>query len=288
MYGAMIGDIVGSTYEFAPIKTTVFPLFSEGCSFTDDSVMTAAVAEALLQSRESGIPFKRTLVQTMQAYGRRYPHPQGGYGNRFMQWLNSPAPQPYNSFGNGSAMRVSPCALIAVTMEETLDLAAASAEVTHNHPEGVKGAKATAAAVFMARHGHSMGEIRRYIEKTFYSLDFTLDDIRGTYRFDETCQGTVPQALVAFLESTSFEDAIRKAVSLGGDSDTLAAITGSVAWSYYRAVGGPLPEDMQRILEEGAAYIPAHFRELAETFDEVATRRGSTDCRGGFCSPISI
>lgn len=239
MFGAIIGDIVGSPYELSIIgnKTKDFPFVSEDCSFTDDTVMTVAVARALLTSIEKKTPFKRNLILSMQSLGKAYPHPRGGYGSRFSEWLRSKNPEPYRSFGNGSAMRVSPCGLIAVCMEEALALAEASASVTHNHPEGIRGAQATAAAVFLASHGASKEEIRAFTQR-FYPLTKTLDEIRPGYSFDESCQGTVPQAITAFLESTDYEDAIRNAVSLGGDADTLSAITGSVAWSYYRLGAG--------------------------------------------------
>ncbi len=233
MYGAIIGDIVGSVYEFNNIKTKDFPLFTAHSIFTDDSVMTFAVAKALVKARDEERSFKEVLIESMREYGKLYPH--AGYGGLFSQWLVGDIDKAYNSFGNGSAMRVSPCGLIAVELQEALDLAKASAEVTHNHPEGIKGAQATAAAIFMAKSGKSKEEIKGYIEENFYQLDFTLDEIRPSYYFNETCQMTVPQAIVAFLESTDFEDAIRNAVSLGGDSDTLAAITGAIAWTFYRS-----------------------------------------------------
>ncbi len=232
MLGAMFGDIVGSVYEFDNIKTKDFPLFRSDCFFTDDSVMTAAVAEALLASdaREDMETFKAVLVRTMHRYGEAYP--DAGYGGRFSLWLAQKSDAPYHSLGNGSAMRVSPVAWYARSLAEALTLAEATASVTHNHPEGIKGAACTAGAVFLARTGASREEIRSFIEE-YYTMDFTLDEIRPRYTFNETCEDTVPEALMAFLESESFEDAIRLAVSLGGDSDTLAAITGSVAEAYY-------------------------------------------------------
>ena len=257
MYGALIGDIVGSKYEFNNIKTKDFPLFSKGCSFTDDTVMTVAVARALINSQEKGLEFHAELVAQMQSLGKRFAFPQCGYGSRFKAWLTSPDPKPYRSFGNGSAMRVSPCGLFADTLEEALFLAKASAEVTHNHPEGIKGAQAVAAAVFMAKTGKTKEQIKAYIEENFYRLDFTLDAIRPAYAFDETCQGSVPQAIAAFLESVSYEDAVRNAVSLGGDSDTLAAITGSVAWSYYGCKGKD--KTMSEMLACAKKYLPEDF-----------------------------
>lgn len=234
MYGAIIGDIVGSVYEFHTVKTKDFPLFSSRSVYTDDSVMTIAVARALIKASDEQTSFKEEVTKIMREYGQKYPC--AGYGGSFRKWLKLKIDHPYNSFGNGSAMRVSPCALYAVTLQEALDFAAASAEVTHNHPEGIKGAQATAAAVFLARVGKSKDEIREYIEENYYDLSFTLDEIRPTYAFDETCQGSVPQAIVSFLESADYEDTIRNAVSLGGDSDTIAAIAGSIAWMYYSTV----------------------------------------------------
>lgn len=231
MLGAIIGDIVGSIYERNPIKTKNFEFWGDGCTFTDDTVMTLAVADAIAEHKKSGADFKETLVKKMQEFGRRYP--VAGYGKSFANWIYSECPKPYNSFGNGSAMRVSACAWLFDDLESIIQYAKMSAEVTHNHPEGIKGAEAVAAAVFLAKQKHSKEEIKNYIEDNYYPLNMKLNEIRQIYHFDVTCQGTVPQAIIAFLESESFEDAIRNAVSLGGDSDTLAAITGSVAEAYY-------------------------------------------------------
>ena len=240
MYGAIIGDIVGSKYEFRPIKTKDFPFVSRGCGFTDDTVMTIAVARALMKTRKWHLhcdyqPFKETLIAEMQDLGRRYPN--AGYGGMFASWLESPDPAPYNSYGNGSAMRVSPCGLYAYGLYEALELAKASAEVTHNHPEGVRGAQAVAACIFLAKAGKTKKEIRGFVEDNFYKPLPSVDDIRPGYTFDVTCQGSVPEAIACFLESTSYEDAVRNAVSLGGDADTQAAIAGSIAWMYYRPYG---------------------------------------------------
>ena len=249
MLGAIIGDVVGSVYEWNNIKTKEFPFFREDCFFTDDTVMTCAVAEAIMNGGQ-----KDNFIDAMKKYGRMYPN--ADYGARFNRWLMTDNREPYNSFGNGSAMRVSPCAWVmeATTGElpsEGKRLAQLSSEVTHNHPEGIKGAMATADAIFMCRYffggnASDKGElnsdnpeeikrrIKEHLEKEYgYDLSKTLDEIRPTYRFNETCQDTVPQAIVAFLESTDFEDAIRNAISLGGDSDTLAAITGSIAEAAY-------------------------------------------------------
>ena len=292
MYGAIIGDIVGSKYEFNNIRRKDFPFVSLGCSYTDDSIMTVAVAKALL----NGCDF----TKEMQVLGRAYPHPQGAYGGRFSAWLHSADPQPYNSYGNGSAMRVSPCGLIAVTLDEALLLAKASAEVTHDHPEGIKGAQAVAAAVFLAKTNHSKEEIRDYIREHFYPLDRTLDEIRPDYRFYESCQRTVPEAIQAFLESTDFMDAIRNAVSLGGDSDTIGAITGSIAWSYYRfntreqgpdsgkKPGRIWPEWCDKIIRYYGidAMLPEDFVSLIEEFDERRMLRTGTFDRMGWCKAI--
>jgi len=227
MIGAIVGDIAGSVYEWNNIKTKEFPLFSPECFFTDDTVMTLAIADGLMNggSREA-------FIKAMKKYGRLYPY--AGYGSRFGNWILTDDTSPYNSWGNGSAMRVSPVAWAFNTLSEVEEYSEICAAVTHNHPEGIKGARATAAAIFLARTGATREEIREYIEKQYgYDLSRTLDEIRPNYRFDESCQGTVPEAIIAFLESVSFEDAIRNAISLGGDSDTLAAITGSIAEAAY-------------------------------------------------------
>lgn len=229
MLGAIIGDFIGSVYEFDNIDTTEFSLFNEESCYTDDSIMSIAIADWLLHGGN--------LVTTLQKFGRRYPDPEGGYGGRFTGWLNEVQPEPYNSWGNGSAMRVSAVGWFFDTLEKTLEVAKESASVSHNHPEGIKGAQAVAVAIFLARTGKSKVEIKQYIEDTFsYDLTRTCDDIRSTYQFDESCQGTVPEAIIAFLDSTDFESAIRLAVSLGGDSDTIACITGAIAEAYYNFI----------------------------------------------------
>ena len=237
MLGAIFGDIVGSVYEFDNIKTKDFPLFSESGYATDDSVMTLARADALMQSdiRKDVKGFQTVYIETMHRYGERYP--DAGYGGRFALWLLWHDTKPYHSYGNGSAMRVSPIAWYAETLDEAISFAKASAEVTHDHPEGIKGAVVTAGAAFLARKGASRREIRDFIGQ-YYDIEFKLDEIRAGYAFNETCQDTVPEAMVAFLESASFEDAIRLAVSIGGDSDTLAAIAGAVAECFYGMTDG--------------------------------------------------
>ena len=258
MYGAILGDIVGSPYEFDcnNYKAKDFPLFSRRSDFTDDTVMTLAVAKALLSTRgQDDAAIKAALVREMQQLGRAYP--DRGYGTHFGDWLYEDDPQPYQSYGNGSAMRVSSAAWLAKDMAESLHLAQLTAEVTHDHPEGIKGAQATAAAIFLARTGHSKQEIRQYVEQTFgYDLNRTCDEIRPTYHHVETCQETVPEAIIAFLESVSFEDALRNAVSLGGDSDTLACITGGIAEAFY---GMP-----QELRDETLKRLPEDIREAYE------------------------
>ena len=239
MLGAIIGDIAGSRYEFHNIKTTDFPLMDDSCFFTDDTVMTVAVAEGLMNGKRDPEKTEAAIVKAMQKYGRMFP--DAGYGARFGEWLQSENPEPYGSYGNGSAMRVSPVAGYFHTLAETEQFAEISARVTHSHPEGIKGAQAVAAAIFLAGSGRDRLYIKRYIELKYqYDLSKSLDTIRPNYTFNETCQGTVPQAITAFLLSESFEDAIRKAVSLGGDSDTLAAITGSIAEAFYG-----IPEELE-------------------------------------------
>ena len=261
MIGAILGDIVGSIYEFDNIKTKDFELFDKNCIFTDDTVVTVAVAKTLLDfekiTKENIEDFKNALVRDMHEIGRKYP--DCGYGGHFLVWILRNKQKPYNSFGNGSAMRVSPVAWYAETLEEAEFIAKATAEVTHNHPEGIKGAVATAGAIFLARKGASKKEIKDYISK-YYTLDFTLDEIRPTYTYDITCQGTVPQAMVAFLESTSFEDAIRNAISIGGDSDTMGAITGAVAEACYG-----IDEDLK---ETALSYLDDTLLDIVERFED--------------------
>lgn len=229
--GAIIGDIVGSVYEWNNIKTKEFPLFSSKCFPTDDSIMTLAIAKALLECNGSYVELSQKAIDNMRLLGSLYPN--AGYGGRFSSWLKALEPKPYNSFGNGSAMRVSAVCYAAASIEQVKDLSYKVTAVTHNHIEGIKGAEATAVAVYMTLQGSSMQEIKDVFIKDYYPMGFTLDEIRDTYSFNETCQNTVPQALEAFFESTGFEDAIRNAISIGGDSDTLAAITGAVAGAYY-------------------------------------------------------
>ena len=231
MLGAIIGDIVGSRFEWNNIKTKEFEFLTYKCFFTDDTVMSLAIAKAIMESKKDYSDLSKNTVKYMQEIGRIYP--DSGYGVGFNNWLNSNSPQPYNSYGNGAAMRVSACGLVAKSLEEAKKLSGMVTGVTHNHPEGLKGAEATAVTIYLAKKGKSILEIRDYIDKNYYKMNFTLNSIRESYEFNETCQDTVPQAIMAFIESNSFEDAIRNAISIGGDSDTLAAITGSIAEAYY-------------------------------------------------------
>ncbi len=247
MIGAIAGDIIGSAHEFSGTKTTVFPLFPLRARFTDDTVLSIATAEKLLTGGDYAALYRK--------WGNKYPG--AGYGGRFKEWLQGPGSGPYNSFGNGSAMRVSPVGFACRTLKETLDEAARSAAVTHNHPEGIKGAQAVAAAIFLARKGKTKRDIAGYVSGFGYRLGVPVAETRKTYSFDETCQGSVPQALDCFLESKNYEDAIRKAVSIGGDADTLACITGGIAQAFYGSVPariairarGMLPVEMQEVLQ---------------------------------------
>ena len=239
MIGAIIGDIVGSRFEWDNYRHKDFELFTPKCFATDDSIMTLAIGKALMESKSDWSDLGAQAVRCMQEVGRPYPY--CGYGGRFHSWMYSDDPQPYNSFGNGAAMRVSACGFAAKNLEEAKLLSRKVTEVTHNHPEGIKGAEATVVAIYMARTGCSKEDIREVIDCEYYPMNFTLNEIRDTYRFDVSCQGTVPQALMAFFESANFENAIRNAISIGGDSDTIAAITGGIAEAYYG-----VPDELKR------------------------------------------
>lgn len=266
MYGAILGDIIGSPFEFdRGDKTKDFKLFSRRSHFTDDSVMTLAVCEALLKVGQDATvkEIEDTVISSMQSWGRRYPHE--GYGGYFRRWLTARHPEPYNSFGNGSAMRVSAAGWLYDSLEKTRVVAKATANVTHNHPEGIKGAEATASAIFMARNGSSKEEIKKYIENEFhYDLNRTLDEIRPSFHMDETCQKTVPEAIIAFLEARDFEDAIRNAVSLGGDTDTLGAITGSIAEAYFGISETLISECRNRINKDMRDVVDAFYSLVRE------------------------
>lgn len=239
MIGAIAGDIIGSVYENLHTKRKDFELFTRFSTFTDDSVLTVAVADAILTDRDYG--------RAIKSYARRYP--LRGYGPRFLQWMVMPGNKPYNSFGNGSAMRVSPVAHAFDLEQEVLEEAGRTAACTHNHPEGIKGAQATALAVFRARIGQDKETIRKAIQDHCgYDLSRTIDAIRPGYRPDVTCQGSVPEAIIAFLDSASFEDAVRNAVSLGGDADTQACIAGAIAEAYYKTIPMPILEEVHKRL----------------------------------------
>ena len=259
MYGALLGDMIGAPYEFdRGNKSKEFPLFCENSRFTDDSVMTIAVAEALLNSRFlDDDSIRAALIKSMRKWGKKYP--DAGYGRKFLCWLREKDPKPYGSCGNGSAMRVSAAGWLFDTLEETREKARLTAEVTHDHPEGIKGAEATSGAIFLARTGRSKGEIRDYIVQEFgYDLSRTCDQIRPSYYHNESCQKTVPEAITAFLEGTDFEDVIRTAVSLGGDCDTLTCIAGSIAEAFY-GVPAILKAECKSRLPEDMAYILGRF-----------------------------
>ncbi len=267
MYGAIIGDIVGSPYEFdkGP-KSKDFPLFIPRSRYTDDSMMTVAVAEALLDTLGQGREeLRNAVVRSMQKWGRRYP--DAGYGGKFYYWLYEQQPQPYNSWGNGSAMRVSAAGWLFGTLEVTRQAAADTAAVTHNHPEGIKGAETTASVIWAARNGCTKAKIRQYVEQEFYPLRETCDQIRPYYSFDVSCQGTVPQAITAFLEGESFEDVIRTAVSLGGDCDTLTCIAGGIAEAMY-GVPEEIREECRKRLEPDMVRVLDRFEDYVSTMQE--------------------
>jgi ADP-ribosylglycohydrolase len=256
MIGAIAGDIIGSVYERHRIKTTDFPLFRDRCRFTDDSVLTAAIANAIIEGT--------SYLDAVREVGRRYPN--AGYGGAFIQWLFSESTEPYNSWGNGSAMRVSPVGFAFDSAERVLDEAAKTAEITHNHLEGVKGAQSVALAVFLARTRHTKSQIREHIQSKFeYDLDRTVAQIRPGYRFDVSCQGSVPESIIAFLDSTGFEDAVRKAVSLGGDSDTMACMAGAIAEAFYGGVPRDIVAEVRTFLTDDLWDITTAF--CAEYYD---------------------
>ncbi|MBR3248181.1 MAG: ADP-ribosylglycohydrolase family protein [Clostridiales bacterium] len=260
MIGAMIGDIVGSRFEFdRGDKSRDFELFTKRCYFTDDTVMTAAVAEALMDSGKDAdeMTVKSNLIRSMKKWGQKYP--DAGYGGRFISWVLSEDPKPYGSYGNGSGMRVSPAGWFYDTIERTREVARWTAKVTHNHPEGIKGAESTAAAIFLARNGASKEEIKRYIEDEFgYDLSRTLDEIRPTYGHVEDCMRTMPEAFECFLEAESYEECLRNVMYIGGDTDTLCAIAGAIAEAFW---GIP-----QEIISNGKAYLPEDILNVVKRF----------------------
>ncbi len=260
MKGAIIGDIVGSIYEHHNIKTKSFPLFRSRSSFTDDTVMTCAVAKAFLDAAEEDVPIVDLMTRSMQELGRKYPH--RGYGGRFKHWIYAEEPEPYNSLGNGAPMRSSPAGFLGRTVEAAYELGELTALPTHDHPEGLKAAGTVAALVWLARHGADRETLRSYAAER-YDIP-QLDVIRPTYRFDVTCMGTMPAALAAFFDSEDFEDAIRNAVSVGGDSDTIAAITGSIAEAYYG-----VPEELW---QEARSRLTAELAEIVDRFCAFAAK----------------
>jgi ADP-ribosylglycohydrolase len=266
MLGAIIGDVIGSTYEWRNVKTTEFELFSSNSSFTDDTVLTIAVADAILNKQSYKNPItdeiqsQKTYAYKLREYGKKYP--DAGYGQMFIEWLSDPELKPYHSYGNGSAMRVSPIGFAFNSLDEVLKEAKRSAMVTHNHRDGIKGAEAVASAIFLARTGSTKDEIKDYIIRHFrYNLNQKLGDIRPGYKFDASCQGSVPQAIIAFLESDSFEDAIRKAISIGGDSDTIACIAGGIAQAYYKEIPACIVDRVRLILDSGLKRVINQFCE---------------------------
>jgi ADP-ribosylglycohydrolase len=252
MLGAIAGDVIGSVHEHSGTKTKNFPLFVEASQFTDDTVLTVAVAERLLRGG--------SYVDWYHEYFHAYP--EAGYGSSFIHWAEHRCREPYYSWGNGAAMRVSPIGIACNTLEEVLAQARASAEVTHNHPEGIRGAQATAAAVFLARSGYTKADIKTYIEQEFgYCLSERLDDIREHYCFDVSCQGSVPQSIIAFLEADGFEDAVRNAISLGGDADTMACIAGGIAEAFFGGVPDEIASQTLAVLDERLHGVVCEFQE---------------------------
>ena len=259
MLGAIIGDIAGSRFEWNNYRAKDFEFFTKDCFPTDDSIMTLAIAKAICDCNGDYADLSETAIKRMQEIGR--PYPNCGYGGSFFNWVYSEDPRPYHSYGNGAAMRVSACGFAAESLEQAKELSRKVTEVSHNHPEGLKGAEAVAVSVYMALHGRTIAEIKKHITENYYDINFTLDEIRESYRFNETCQETVPQALEAFFESQSFEDAIRNAISIGGDSDTVAAITGGVAEAYY-GIPNHIREQVIRFLDERQKSVLEEFERL--------------------------
>ena len=259
MIGAIVGDVVGSRFEFHNHRDKEFPLFTNSCKVTDDSIMTTAIAIAVMDYKEHGRPLDEAAIHWMRRIGQ--PYKNAGYGGRFAQWMYSSDPKPYGSFGNGAAMRVSACAWAADTMADAMEMSDEVTKVTHNHPEGIKGARAITAAIFMARTGCSKDEIYEFIDQNYYSLNKSVNKIRETLQFDETCQVTVPVAIQCFYESEDFEDCLRLAISVGGDSDTIAAIACSIAEAYYG-----VPENIR---EKVLTFVPQQLKDILFRFEEI-------------------
>lgn len=256
MLGAICGDVIGSVYEGINVKHTEFPLFREDCRYTDDTTLTVAVADAIMNGKD--------YADTIREYGRA--HPLAGYGSSFMAWLDDPNAGPYDSWGNGSAMRVSPVAWLFDNINDVMEHAKRTAEVTHNHPEGIKGAQAIAVSIYMARTGSSKESIKEMVESEFgYDLNRTIDEIRPTYEFDVSCQGSVPEAIIAFLESDNYEDCIRKGISIGGDSDTIAAMAGSIAEAFYNDIPREILDGVMPIIQK----IPTFMAVLTQFVGQI-------------------
>lgn len=278
MLGAIIGDIIGSRFEFKPIKSKDFDLFvgegykeaskttlkeySDNSHFTDDTVMTIAVCKALMDCNGDYTNLRQKVVQEMRDFGHRYPW--RGYGINFQFWLNGDNPMPYNSFGNGSAMRISPVAYFAKNLKQVKELSLMVTDVTHNHPEGIKGAEATAVCVWLALHKKSKKKIKKYVKKHYYNLNFDYDELVKNYRHKETCQDSVPQSIYAFLISDSYEDTIRTVVSMGGDCDTMGAIAGAIAECYYG-----IPKEIE---EESMKYLPEEYKNIIDKFNKIKSK----------------
>lgn len=260
MLGAIIGDIVGSRFEFNNYRKKDFEFFSKECFFTDDSIMSLAIAKALMESKKDYSDLKEKAIYYMQTIGRNYP--DCGYGLNFFDWIFY-NPKPYNSFGNGAAMRISAVGFLSKDLEEAVKLSDIVTGVSHNHPEGIKGARAIACCIYLARIGKSKEEIKEYVIKNYYNINFKLNEIRDSYEFNEICQNSVPQALEAFFESTSFEDAIRNAISIGGDSDTIGAICGGVAQAYY-GIEKSMQEQAKKFLDKPLLKILEDFEKYIE------------------------
>lgn len=257
MLGAIIGDIVGSRFELVNYKAKDFELFNQSCRYTDDTVMTIAIAKAILEAKSDYSDLTENAIYFMRQFGRNYPY--AGYGLNFFNWIFQENPTPYNSWGNGAAMRVSSVGFAAKSIEEAKKLSKTVTEVTHNHPEGLKGAEAISVAIYMARNGKSKDEIKQYMQENYYKYDAIVEELQKNYKFDISTQGSVPPALECFYESTDFEDCIRNAISIGGDSDTIGAIVGGLAEAYYG-----IPEEIKN---SALKYLPVEFVEIIEEFE---------------------
>lgn len=258
MFGAIVGDVVGSRFEIVSLQSKEFPFFATGCHISDDTILTLAVCQAFLDCRGDYSQLPLRAASQLKAFALRYP--KAGYGSKFLVWMLADVSRPYGSLGNGSAMRVSPCSMVARSLEEVKKFSYAVTAVTHNHPEGLKGAEAIAVAAFLAKEKYTKVEIGRYVHEHYYPMDFLIDEVRPHYQFGNTCPKTVPYAIKAFLESDSFEDAIRTAISLGGDIDTLASMAGSIAGLYYG-----IPE---AIAQKTQTYLDPYLSGVLEKFEE--------------------